>query len=103
MANGRPPWRVVLDHAERGIGVPLETIVRSEPYFDAVALGTRVRRGTTTQLERLTRRCLHLCNLPAGSDIRRLNDQMARMERRVVSMSKQLESEGRLVHDRVAA
>jgi hypothetical protein len=28
---------------------------------------------------------------------------MARMERRVVSMSKQLESEGRLVHDRVAA
>jgi len=93
MAARRPLWRTLFDHAERGVGVPLETVVRSEPFFDVLAIGTRLRRGAAVRIERLSRRGLHLLNLPAGSDIRRVNDQLARLDRRVRDLSKQLEGE----------
>jgi hypothetical protein len=91
MATGKPPWRIVFDAVERSVATPLETIVRSELFFDLVALSTRTRKGTVARTERLSRRALHLMNLPAGSDMRRLGEQVTRLERRVMSLSKQLE------------
>jgi hypothetical protein len=88
-----PLWRRTFDLVERGVGVPLEAAVRSDLYFDALAVATRVRKGAGAHVERLSRRGLHLLNLPAGSDMRRLNDQLARLDRRVLSLSKQLEAE----------
>jgi hypothetical protein len=38
----------------------------------------------------VSRRCLHLLNLPAGSDIRRMRQQLARMERRLTQLSHEL-------------
>jgi hypothetical protein len=95
----RPLWRLVFDGVERGVAAPLETVVRSEPFFDALAISTRARRAAAGHLERLSRRGLHALNLPAGSDIRRLNDQLARVDRRIVAMSKQLEAGGGFVHE----
>jgi hypothetical protein len=88
-----PLWRRTFDTVERGIGAPLEALVRSDLYFDALAVATRVRKGAGTHVERVSRRGLHLLNLPAGSDMRRLNDQLARLDRRVLSLSKQIESD----------
>jgi hypothetical protein len=91
MPWGRPIWRVGFDVGERAVGLPLEALVRTEAYMDAVALTLRTRRETAQRLERISRRALHLLNLPAGSDIRRVNDQLARLDRHVVALSKQLE------------
>lgn len=95
MPAGTPLWRTLFDAAERSIAIPLEAVVRSELFFDVVAVSTRARRGTVTRTERLSRRALHLVNLPAGSDMRRLGEQVARLERRVVVLSKELETERR--------
>ena len=37
------------------------------------------------------KRGLHLLNLPAGTDIRRVREQLARMDRRLLQISKELE------------
>jgi hypothetical protein len=72
--------------------MPLEALVRTEAFLDAVTLSTRAQRGAAARLERVSRRALHLLNLPAGSDMRRVNDQLARLDRHVLALTKQLEA-----------
>lgn len=83
----------MFDVVERGVGVPLEAVVRSERFFDAMTAATRTRSTVRDELERLSRRTLHLLNLPTATDVRRMSDQMARMERRMVSMYKSLDDD----------
>jgi hypothetical protein len=76
---------------ERAIGAPVETAVHSDAYFDVVAELGRGKRRLTGALESVSKRGLHLLNLPAGTDIRRVREQLARMDRRLLQISKELE------------
>ena len=91
MASKGPLWLNLVLRLERAIGGPVEAAVHSETYFDAVAELSRARRGLTDALESVSKRGLHLLNLPAGTDIRRLREQLARMDRRLLQISKELE------------
>ena len=82
MPANQPLWLRAVIRLERAIGEPIESAVRSETYFDLVSTTTRVRRKVAGTAEGVSRRCLHLLNLPAGSDIRGMRQQLARMERR---------------------
>jgi hypothetical protein len=79
----QPLWLRAVLRLERAIGEPIESAVRSDTYFDLVSTTTRVRRKVVGTAEGVSRRCLHLLNLPAGSDIRTMRQQLARMERRL--------------------
>jgi hypothetical protein len=84
------PWlRFVLD-LERTIGRPIEEFVRSDTYFDLVAEANRARAQLTTLYERLSEDWLHLFNLPANSDVRRLREQLSRLEREVNRLAKEM-------------
>jgi len=87
MPANQPLWLRAVLRVERAVGEPIEAAVRSETYFDLVSTTTRVRRKVGGAAEGVSRRCLHVLNLPAGSDIRRLRQQLARMERRLDEMS----------------
>src|SRR5437763_16146134 len=87
MPANQPLWLRVVLRVERAVGEPIEAAVRSETYFDLISTTTRVRRKVEGTAEGVSRRCLHLLNLPAGSDIRRLRQQLARMERRLDQLS----------------
>ena len=87
MPANQPLWLRVVLRVERAVGEPIEAAVRSETYFDLISTTTRVRRKVGGTAEGVSRRCLHLLNLPAGSDIRRLRQQLARMERRLDQLS----------------
>ena len=87
MPANQPLWLRVVLKVERTVGEPIEAAVRSETYFDLLSTTTRVRRKVGGAAEGVSRRCLHLLNLPAGSDIRRLRQQLARMERRLNELS----------------
>jgi hypothetical protein len=91
MADRRPLWRKVFDSVEQGVAPGLENAVRSEPFADFATLVTRVRAGLGRRVEQASRRALHFWNLPAGSDIKRVSDQIASLERRVRDLSKRLE------------
>ena len=87
MPANQPLWLRVVIRVERAIGEPIESAVRSDTYFDLVSTTTRVRRKVTGTAEGVSRRCLHLLNLPAGSDIRGMRQQLARVERRLNELS----------------
>jgi hypothetical protein len=87
MPANQPLWLRVVLRVERAVGEPIEAAVRSDVYFDLVSTTTRVRNKVGGAAEGVSRRCLHLLNLPAGSDIRRLRQQLARMERRLNELS----------------
>jgi hypothetical protein len=81
--SGPPLWLKAVHRLERTVGEPIESAVRSDVYFDAVSALNRVRSRVTGAAEGVSGRCLHLANLPAGSDVRRLREQLSRVERRL--------------------
>ena len=88
---GAPLWLRAVQRLERAIGEPAESVLHSDTYFDLVAQATRARARAGRAAETLSRRCLHLLNLPAGSDVRRVREQLSRMERRLAQVSKELD------------
>jgi hypothetical protein len=90
MAPGQPTWLKLVYRVERAIGERVESAVRSDTYFDAVTSATRNYARARRLAEGVSRECLHLFNLPAGTDIRRVREQLARMDRRLTRITKEL-------------
>ena len=92
MAVSSPPlWLKAVIKLERVIGQPVENAVRSDTYFDLVSQARRNHQRVANAVEGLSKRALHLVNLPAGTDIRRVREQLNRMERRLTEVTKELE------------
>lgn len=89
--QGQPLWLRAVYRLERAIGEPLESALHSDTYFDVVSELLRVRRVYGRRVEGVSGRLLHLLNLPAGSDIRRVREQLGRVERRLAQLSRELE------------
>jgi hypothetical protein len=88
MSTSQPLWLRAVYRLERVIGEPVESAAHSDAYFDAVAQVTRLRRRAIDVVEGVSRRCLHLVNLPAGTDLRRVREQLSRMERRLEELER---------------
>jgi hypothetical protein len=88
--NGAPFWLEAVRKFERAVGVPVERFVTSDAYFDLLPHLNRAQ----AQLEELavgaTERWYRLLNLPTGSDVRHLREQLSRVERQVEKLTKQL-------------
>jgi hypothetical protein len=91
MADQRPLWRKAFDSVERAIAPGLESTVRSEGFADVATVAMRVRADVSRGAERAMRRALHFWNLPAGSDVKRLSEQVASVERRVRDLAKRFD------------
>jgi hypothetical protein len=86
-----PPWLDLAQRIERAIGEPVEQWVRSDAYFDLVTQMSRARARVTKSFEDYAEQWLHVFNLPAASDVRRLHEQLSRLERRVERMAQEIE------------
>jgi hypothetical protein len=91
MAAPAPLWLNVVLRVERAVGRRVEAAVHSDTYFDLVTELNRGTRRLTGAAESVSKRGLHLLNLPAGTDVRRLREQLARMDRRLLQIAKELE------------
>jgi len=92
--NATPAWLEFVQRFERAIGEPVESWVRSDSYFDLMTQMKRARERFTKEFEDYAEQWLHLFNLPAASDVRRLREQLSRLERTVERMSKELDDRG---------
>ena len=86
-ANDRPQWLDAVLRLERTIGSRVESAVTSDAYFDFVAHATRARKRFSETFEGFQEEWLHLFNLPAGTDVRRLREQISRIERELEALS----------------
>jgi hypothetical protein len=87
MPAEQPLWLKTVHRLERAVGGPVESVVRSDRYFDTMAKVKKTRRKAGSVVEGLSRRGLHLLNLPAGTDVKRMREQMSRLERRLDQIS----------------
>jgi hypothetical protein len=91
MAEDRPMWRQGFDTVERAVAPRLTEVVNSEQFAIAAGIVTRVQRTARRSAERTTRRLLHLANLPAGSDVTRLLNEIGALQAQVRELSRQVE------------
>ena len=94
--GGPPRWQREVGRVMNLVGPPLEAVARRDEFAIAVGLARTVRGDLQRRFERQSRRALHLFNLPAGSDIRALRNQIAGLERQIRDLGKSLESDGHL-------
>jgi polyhydroxyalkanoate synthesis regulator phasin len=78
---GKPVWRQVFDAVDRRVAGPVEAGTRTDAFGDLLALSWRFSRRMQREVERRTRRALHLANLPTATDVRRLSEQVAALQR----------------------
>lgn len=91
----RPLWRMAVDSADRVLGPASEQLVRTEAFADVIGLVTRMRYVSLKRVERMLRQQWHLWNLPAATDVRRLSEQVASLERQVRDLTRELEDRDR--------
>lgn len=92
MSEEQPLWRQGFDVAERAVATRLEEVIGSERFAIAVGLASQAQRAVQRRTEKTTRRLLHIANLPAGSDITRILNELAQLQRQVRELSKQAQS-----------
>lgn len=88
----QPLLRRAFDRAERVIGKPLEDVVESSRFADVFLANKRLRRTARAVLDRPTGAFLHFVNIPARSDVRRVNRQLAGLTEEVRSLSARVET-----------
>jgi hypothetical protein len=88
VSQEKPSWLTLVQRLERAIGLPVEKAVRSDAYFDVLTQATRARKQLGETFETMSAEWLSFFNLPAGSEIRKLREQISRMERELEALSK---------------
>jgi hypothetical protein len=92
MADRPPSWRQGFDAVERQIAPRLEAVVQSEQFAIAVGLAARVQRAVEGEMARTTRRVLHRLNLPAGTDVSRILNEIGQLRVQVRALTDELEA-----------
>jgi len=75
-----PAWRRAFNAWEKSTAPALEDLTASTGFRDLLAAGVRWNNAIAEQVERTSRQWLHLWNLPAATDVRRLREQVARLQ-----------------------
>jgi polyhydroxyalkanoate synthesis regulator phasin len=80
---GKPLWRKAFDEVDRRVSGPVEAGAQSDLFNDLVTLQWKLARRAQREVERRSRRLLHAANLPTATDVRRLSEQVASLQRQV--------------------
>src|SRR6478752_5054467 len=90
--SSKPLWLKAVHKVERAVGGPIEAAVRTDTYFDIVTRATRATGAVKRKASGASTRVLHVINLPAGSDLQRMREQLSRMERRLNRLTEEAAS-----------
>jgi hypothetical protein len=89
----KPLWRQAYDAVDGRVAPQLESLVQTRQFAQVLSLGLRAQNEAWRMVERRSRRLWHLVNLPAGSDVVRLREQIVTLDRRVRELTRRLEEQ----------
>ena len=75
---------------EAAVGPPLEQFVRSDQFAQGLAVVARLRRDVEAVAGRTSRQVLHRLNLPAGTDVTRLLNEIGELRKQVRQLTEEL-------------
>jgi hypothetical protein len=90
--SDKPTWRTVYDRVADEVGPRLTEVTGSDGFAEAVEAAGAVRSRAATELQRTSRRLLHAWNLPAGSDITVLRQELGALNREVRTLARHVEA-----------
>ncbi|MDT7560123.1 MAG: hypothetical protein QOF38_333 [Pseudonocardiales bacterium] len=93
MAEPPALWRQAFDAAEKFVAPRLESVVRTDQFAQATALGIKAQAALTRQANGIAAKLWHLVNLPAGTDVLRLRAQVGALDREVRRLTLALEQQ----------
>jgi len=79
----QPVWRRLFDAWERENGPRLEEYVQSDEFAERIAAFQQMTRRQAEMAEEATRQFLRFWNLPTASDLDKVNQQLAEIDRRL--------------------
>jgi hypothetical protein len=88
--SASPLWKQLFDAVDQRLSPTLNDFAKRDEVVSLTSLALRSRAEIDIAIERLSRRALHFLNLPAGSDVNRLLEHIARVEREVRDLRHQL-------------
>jgi hypothetical protein len=86
-----PAWRSAFDAVERPVSQVSESWLNSDTFMDAFAVTWRVQRRLHSELRRGLDLWFGAWHLPTRSDVARLSNQIAGLERQVRELRDELE------------
>jgi hypothetical protein len=89
-----PWWKKVFDAAEQRAAPPLGRALSNPNVIEAITLTMAVQRRASEDLAEFVRRQLHLANLPAGTDVQKVSNQIASLERQIRLLNRRLDDLG---------
>ena len=95
MTTDRPIWRQGFDAVEQQAAPRLEALLHSDPVAIAFGLAARLRHVVEDEARQSTRRFLHGLNLPAGTDVTRILNELGELKRQVRELTAEIEHDGR--------
>jgi hypothetical protein len=87
----KPLWRQAYDAVDTRVAPQLESMVQTKRFAQVLSLGLRAQNEAWRAVERRSRQFWHLVNLPAGSDVTLLREQVVTLDRRVRELTRSLE------------
>jgi hypothetical protein len=89
----QPLWRQAYDKVDKALTPTVTEVVQSDTFNLALGLGAKVRKTVGKRVGSTAATVWHLVNLPAGTDVRRLRQQVGALDREVRRLTLQLERE----------
>jgi hypothetical protein len=83
-------WLDAVQRFERMVGVPVERFVTSDTYFDLLPRLRRAQGQIEHLVASVTDDWYRLMNVPTGTDVRQMREQLSRMERQLERLTKQV-------------
>lgn len=74
-------WREIYNEWESAVAPGLQQFAASDGFRDFMAASAKVSSAFAAEFERTSRRWLHFWNLPAATDVRKLRQQVAAVDR----------------------
>lgn len=87
----QPLWKKTYDAVEQQVAPPLQKAMGNPGVIDAISLGRAVQRRAMDDAATLIKRGLHAMNLPSGTDVRNVSNQIAGLERQLRLLNKRLD------------
>jgi hypothetical protein len=87
----KPMWRAPYDAAERFMGPQADAFVRSDHFASIASALTGIQRVVGRGIDDIATAMWHLVNLPAGTDVQKLRQQVGALDREVRRLSLKLD------------
>lgn len=88
----KPVWRSMFDQVMSEVSPRLTDVTGSDGFAEAVEVAEAVRVRASSEMQRNSRRFLHSLNLPAGSDVAVLRQEIGALNREVRALARMVET-----------